>query len=58
MKILLVLSVAAVVGLVAGDVVFHSPRGTNNRCDERSNNRQNANRMFDSENNAASGYAR
>ena len=39
------------------DVYLHNPRGNNNRCDEISNNRQNANRLFDSENNAAGGYA-
>ena len=41
----------------SADVYLHNPRGSNNRCDELSNNRQNANRMFDSENNAAGGYA-
>lgn len=40
-----------------GDVYLHNPRGNNNRCDERSNNRNNANRLFDSQNNAAGGYA-
>ena len=43
--------------LVFGDVYLHNPRGNNNRCDERSNNRNNANRLFDSQNNAAGGYA-
>ena len=40
-----------------GDVYLHNPRGNNNRCDERSNDRNNANRLFDSQNNAAGGYA-
>ena len=40
-----------------GDVYLHNPRGNNNRCDERNNNRNNANRLFDSQNNAAGGYA-
>ena len=39
------------------DVYLHNPRGNNNRCDERSNNRNNANRLFDSQNNGAGGYA-
>jgi hypothetical protein len=43
--------------LVSADVYLHNPRGNNNRCDERSNNRNNANRLFDSQNNAAGGYA-
>tara|TARA_R110001599_G_scaffold224343_3_gene423559 strand:- start:330 stop:2240 length:1911 start_codon:yes stop_codon:yes gene_type:complete len=42
---------------VNGDVYLHNPRGNNNRCDELSNNRNNANRLFDSQNNAAGGYA-
>ena len=42
---------------VNADVYLHNPRGNNNRCDERSNNRNNANRLFDSQNNAAGGYA-
>lgn len=36
---------------------MHNPRGSNNRCDERTNDRNNANRLFDSQNNAAGGYA-
>lgn len=42
---------------VSADVYLHNPRGGNNRCDERSNDRNNANRLFDSQNNAAGGYA-
>ena len=42
---------------IYGDVYLHNPRGNNNRCDERNNNRNNANRLFDSQNNAAGGYA-
>lgn len=45
------------INLVRADVYLHNPRGNNNRCDERSNNRNNANRLFDSQNNAAGGYA-
>eukprot|EP00435_Cladocopium_sp_Y103_P061576 s587_g23.t1 len=33
-----------------------NPRGSNNKLREQSNNVQNANRLFDSQNNAASGY--
>jgi hypothetical protein len=36
---------------------MHNPRGSNNRCDRRTNDRANANRLFDSQNNAAGGYA-
>jgi len=43
--------------LVGGDIYLHNPRGSNNRCDERTNDRLNANRLFDSQNNAAGGYA-
>ena len=39
------------------DVYMHNPRGSNNRCDERANDRNNANRLFDSQNNGAGGYA-
>jgi len=38
------------------DTYMMNPRGSNNRCDEQSNNRQNANRLFNSQNNAAGGY--
>ena len=43
--------------LINADVYLHNPRGNNNRCDERTNNRNNDNRLFDSQNNAAGGYA-
>jgi hypothetical protein len=42
---------------VNADIYLHHPRGSNNRCDERTNDRLNANRLFDSQNNAAGGYA-
>ncbi|XP_078594985.1 protein DD3-3-like isoform X2 [Branchiostoma floridae x Branchiostoma japonicum] len=42
--------------LVGGDVYLHNPRGSNNRLNERSANRQNANRVFDSQNNNRGGY--
>lgn len=39
------------VGVVSvnGDVYMHNPRGSNNRLNERSANRNNGNRMFDSQ---------
>lgn len=47
----------SLISLVNADVYLHNPRGNNNRCDERTNDRNNANRLFDSQNNAAGGYA-
>ncbi|XP_065830069.1 protein DD3-3-like [Oscarella lobularis] len=38
------------------DVYLHNPRGSNNRLNERSANRNNANRVFDSQNNNRGGY--
>ena len=32
-----------------GDCYMHNPRGSNNRLNERSANRNNANRLFDSQ---------
>ena len=37
------------VGVVHGDTYLHNPRGSNNRLNERSANRNNGNRMFDSQ---------
>lgn len=37
------------VSLVCGDIYLHNPRGSNNRLNERSANRRNGNRMFDSQ---------
>jgi len=42
--------------LVYGDVYMHNPRGSNNRVNGRGRNRQNANRVFDSQNNNRGGY--
>ena len=39
----------ALVALANADVYFHSPRGSNNRLNEHSANRDNANRLFDSQ---------
>jgi len=51
----------ALAALLAGgahaDVYMHNPRGSNDRNCERNVNRNNGNRMFDSQNNAKGGYA-
>ena len=38
-----------IVSLTNADVYFHNPRGSNNRLNEASTARSNANRMFDSQ---------
>lgn len=43
--------------LTYGDVYMHMPRGSNDRNCERNANRNNGNRLFDSQNNNAGGYA-
>eukprot|EP00052_Salpingoeca_macrocollata_P005045 m.45054 g.45054 ORF g.45054 m.45054 type:complete len:771 (-) comp14625_c0_seq1:345-2657(-) len=52
---LLVLS-GLLVHLCLGDLYLHMPRGSNNRLNERSANRNNGNRLFDSQNNNRGGY--
>lgn len=42
--------------LVAADLYIHNPRGCNNRLDEARRERNNANRLFDSQNNNRGGY--
>jgi len=42
---------------VHADVYMHNPRGSNDRNCERNENRNNGNRLFDSQNNAKGGYA-
>ncbi|KAK7102364.1 protein DD3-3-like [Littorina saxatilis] len=42
--------------LATADIYFHIPRGSNNRLNEKSAARKNANRMFDSQNNNRGGY--
>ena len=39
------------------DIYMHNPRGSNDRNCERNENRNNGNRLFDSQNNAKGGYA-
>jgi len=41
---------------VRSDCYMHTPRGSNNRNNEKSANRANGNRMFDSQNNNRGGY--
>lgn len=41
---------------VFGDMYLHNPRGSNNRLNEANTNRNNANKMFDSQNNGKGGY--
>lgn len=52
---------AAAVAMLAcaamADIYMQSPRGSNDRNCERNVNRNNGNRLFDSQNNAAGGYA-
>lgn len=42
--------------LVNGDCYLQNPKGCNNRLNEKSANRNNANRLFDSQNNNRGGY--
>jgi hypothetical protein len=39
----------AVFSAALGDTYMHNPRGSNNRLNERSANRNNANRLFNSQ---------
>lgn len=52
---LLVLSL--LLALVAADMYLHNPPGCNDRNRERRDNRNNGNRLFDSQNNGKGGYA-
>lgn len=42
--------------LVSSDIYMHNPRGSNNRLDEQTRERNNDNRLFDSQNNERGGY--
>eukprot|EP01048_Picozoa_sp_COSAG05_P006825 COSAG05_NODE_461_length_9571_cov_14.935283_1_plen_734_part_00 len=49
-----------ILGLCAyahADVYMHAPRGSNNRVNEQNTNRNNNNRLFDSQNNNKGGYS-
>eukprot|EP01031_Cornospumella_fuschlensis_P039924 gene39924-48616_t len=52
-----VILLAIFVALVRADVYMHNPRGSNDRNCERNVNRNNGNRLFDSQNNNNGGYA-
>jgi len=43
-------------GMVCADVYLHNMRGSNDRLNEANNNRDNGNRLFDSQNNNRGGY--
>lgn len=42
----------------SADCYMHNPRGSNDRLNEQNENRNNANHLFDSQNNAKGGYCR
>eukprot|EP00116_Pleurobrachia_bachei_P005639 sb/3465901/ len=44
------------IGAIVADVYLHNPRGSNNRLNENTAVRNNANRLFDSQNNNRGGY--
>lgn len=45
------------VSVAQADIYLHVPRGMNDRCDEKSNDRNNDQRVYNSQNNAAGGYS-
>jgi hypothetical protein len=55
-RVLVVAVVALVVSQVAADIYMHRARGSNNRLDDENRDRDNANRLFDSQNNNRGGY--
>ena len=52
---------AVLLGMMASsclaDVYLHMPRGSNDRVNEQNTNRNNNNRLFDSQNNNKGGYS-
>jgi hypothetical protein len=50
------LLLVAFIALVSADTYLHMPRGSNNRLDEDNRNVNNANRLFDSQNNNKGSY--
>jgi len=56
MRRMLSLIIFSLLGCALADIYMHYPRGSNNRLNERSANRRNANRVFDSQNNNRGGY--
>jgi len=51
-----VLALALVAAPALGDIYINSPRGSNNRLDEANRDRDNGDRLFDSQNNNRGGY--
>jgi hypothetical protein len=50
------LALLGLAGSAMGDVYMHNPRGSNCRLNEANTNRNNGNRLFDTQNNAKGGY--
>jgi len=55
-RISFILFISLVSTMVNGDTYLHNMRGSNNRLDEANRDRNNANRLFDSQNNDRGGY--
>merc|ERR1711916_298853 len=55
-KFSFILFISLVSTMVNGDTYLHNMRGSNNRLDEANRDRNNANRLFDSQNNDRGGY--
>lgn len=56
MRSLLALALLLVLQVCLCDIYLHNPRGSNNRLDEANRNRNNARRIFNSQNNDRGGY--
>jgi len=54
---IMMVAMMMMISLVFADVYLHNPRGSNDRNCEKNENRQNANLLFNSQNNAKGGYA-
>jgi hypothetical protein len=52
----IIIIISMLVGVALADQYLHVPRGSNNRLNEQSANRNNGNRLFDSQNNNKGGY--
>jgi hypothetical protein len=52
----LTVAILVLVAYACADLYMHNPRGCNDRLNEANENRNNANRLFDSQNNAKGGY--
>ena len=49
-------ALCALAAVARADIYLHNMRGSNNRLDEANRERNNANRLFDSQNNNRGGY--